>query len=87
MKSPEPISDWGAGEIGAWLRGLDGGLDKYKESLAHATGEQLLKAGVDMTKVIKSKFESHDFLSRSAKVKVKNHIGKRKSTVNLITVG
>ena len=51
MKSPEPISDWGAGEIGAWLRGLDGGLDKYKESLAHATGEQLLKAGIGMIEV------------------------------------
>ena len=31
MKSPDPISEWSQDEIGSWLRGLDAGLDKYKE--------------------------------------------------------
>ena len=33
MKSPDPISEWSQDEIGNWLRGLDAGLDKYKEWL------------------------------------------------------
>ena len=43
MKNPDPISEWSQDEIGNWLRGLDGGLDKYKEALKYATGEQLLQ--------------------------------------------
>ena len=35
MKSPDPISEWSQDEIGNWLRGLDAGLDKYKEWLFH----------------------------------------------------
>ena len=44
MKSPDPISEWSQDEISAWIKGLDIGLDRYKDQLKCATGLQLLTA-------------------------------------------
>ena len=30
MSCPDPIDEWSQDQIGAWLRGLDAGLDQYK---------------------------------------------------------